>query len=253
MSKLAELSKETQKLFRMVADDVGIDADAGQWVAVDFYNQGIGFDAEFQVAEVDHQQAASYNRLIGQISEADANWRSSAVKPETLVQTARVAQLATSGETVRLGIIEESAPIQWRPLAKDRAAAILDYFESWVEYRGMLQGIIHSLHKESAPPYFSLRDLASRALVRCVYEQKDYAQVYRSLERKDAVVLVSGWMKAKRIDRSVDYMRVERIEPTKPVNADKLREFFGSAPGWTGDLTTDQFIENVRRDTDDDE
>ena len=63
MSRLAELSGETQKLLRMVADDVGITSTGGTWIAQDFYNQGLGFDAEYQLAEVDDPEVIGYMRV----------------------------------------------------------------------------------------------------------------------------------------------------------------------------------------------
>jgi hypothetical protein len=256
MSKLADLSRETQKLLRMVAEDAGLVAADGTWVARDFYNQGVGFDAEYQFADVDPDEAVRYTHLMDQITvvDRDTNWTVRGVRAATLVQSARVATLASEGETVRLGLYNGVPDkFEWRPMRKDLAAAILEHYESWVEYRGMLQGVIHSLHKESNPPFFDLRDFATRALVKCIFKPEDYEIVHKALERKTGVVLVSGWIRAKRLDKAIAEIRIERIQPTKPINAQQLRDFFGSAPGWTGDLSTDQFIDLVRGTDDGDE
>lgn len=248
MPKLARLAEETQKFLRLVAEDLGIDTD-GTWVAQDFYNQGIGFDAEYQIADIDQPQVDAYIHTIDAVMSVgpERHWSVPRVRPQTLVQSARLATLAADNETVRLGLYNGDTPaVEWRPLTKDRAAAILQHFEDWVTYRGMIQGIIHSLFKESQPSYFDIRDLASGDLIKCFYQPAMYSEVYEALERKDAIVLVGGWIRARRSDRKIADVKVEKIKPTKPLNEAQLRAFFGSAPGWTGDLTTEQFIERAR-------
>lgn len=248
MSKLADLARETQKLLRMIAEDVHLDEAGGTWVAQDFYNGSLGFDAEYQLADVDIDQVHAFLHTVDQVAtaERETNWNAQHVRPATLVQSAKLATLAEEGETIRLGWMNGSPAVEWRPLKKDRAAAILEHFNAWVEYRGMLQGRIHALYKESNPAFFELRDFASGTLVKCIYKPNHYDEVYRALERRDAVALVAGWIRAKRLDRSIAEIHVERIQPTRPVDENRLREFFGSAPSWTGDMTTDQFIDSVR-------
>lgn len=252
MSKLAELSKETRILLRMLASDLGCDTPEGTWVARDFYNQGVGFDAEYQLADVDQAQAAQYVHAVDLLATVNSasKWAVPGVRPETIVQSARVATIADDGEMVRIGLHNHGRVVAWRPLEKSRAAKIIEYYEEWVEYRGMLQGVIHTLYKEANPPSFTLRDLASTELVKCIYPPDDYERVYRSLADKQAVVLVSGWIRARRLSRKISEVRVERLEPTKPLNEAALRKLFGSAPGWTADLTSDEFIDAIRRDYD---
>jgi hypothetical protein len=262
LSKLSALAEESQKFLRMVAEDVGLNPNAGTWVAKDFYNQGIGFDAEYEMADVDYDQVSTYLHAIGSIAtvERESKWVVKGVKPLTVLQSARLARLADVGETIRIGTFDipddypDAPPVlHWQPLRKERAEAIIEYFMDWVEYRGMLQGRIHNLFKEANPPYFSLRDFASGDLVRCEFAEGIWSDLHKALERKTAVVLVAGWICAKRVDRSIAVVKVERIEGTKPLSRERLLKFFGSAPGWTGDLTTDQFIESIQEGDDVDE
>ena len=217
MSKLAELAAESQKFLRMVAEDAGVDPNAGTWVAEDFYNQGVGFDAEYQLADVDAEQVASYINALEGIAAAqrETNWSVKGVRPLTVLQSAKLATVAESGEAIRIGLhpanADASERVDWRVLPRDRGTAIVDYFQESVEYRGMLQGLIHAIYKESNPPHFAFRDFASGALVNCEFTSGIWNDLHRALERKDAVVLVSGWIRAKRIDRSIDVMRVEKI------------------------------------------
>lgn len=249
MSKLERLSKEAQKLLRSLSHDLHI-PEEGTWVAKDFYNQGVGFDAVYETSEVDELQVEQYTHALDQLSTVDASshWRVTGVSPRTLVISAQLAKLAEDGETVRIGLYNGEAPaVTWKPLIKSRAEAIIEFFSEVVQYRGMLQGVIHSLFKEADPPYFVMRDLASRDLVKCEYTPDLYESVYRALENRRAVVLVAGWINTRRSDKAISSFKAERIQATRPINQKELEAFFGSAPGWTGDLTTDDFIESMRR------
>jgi hypothetical protein len=252
MSKLSALAKESQQFLRMVAQDVGLNPNEGVWVALDFYNQGLGFNAEYQYAEVDHDLAATYIHAIDGISSVGPvnNWHVPGIDPLTIVQSARVAQLADEGETVRLGLLRGDE-VEWRPLTHEKAAAVIEHFDAWVEHRGMLQGVIYTIYKEASPPYFTLRDYASRQLVRCEFEPLQWEALHKALTKKDAAVFVGGWIRTRRVDREIASVKVERIQGVRPLNRQELTAFFGAAPGWTGDLSTEDFIEQLRRDGDD--
>lgn len=250
MLKLVELADQAQKLFKAVAEDVGLGAVEGVWVAEDFYNQGVGFNSSYKFTDVDPEQVAQYLHAIDTLSRLNSQtgWRADGVKPQTVVHFARLARVARDGETVRLGFLDDDDIVrEWRPLEKPQAEAIIEHYEAAVEYRGMLQGRIHSLYKEVNPPYFTLRDFASSELVRCEFKPSEWAALHKALARKDGVVVVAGWVRAKRLDRSVEVMRVDRIKDVAPLDRDELSGFFGSAPGWTGDMATDEFIDVVRR------
>ena len=247
MSKLERLSSEAQKLLRYLAEDIRIPAD-GTWVAKGFYNQGVGFDATYQGSAVDALQARTYlQSLDNALTVGDEqNWTVAGVSSRTLIQSAALAKVADEDETVRLGLSTGDDNLHWRPLAKSRAHAIFEHFNNVIDYRGMLQGVIHAVFKEADPPRFKLRDRASGDLVDCEYDPELYGELHAALKQREAVVLVTGWIHAKRSSRSVESLQVERIEAVPPMNRQELEAFFGSVPGWTGDLTTDQFIKSVR-------
>lgn len=257
MAKLAQLGHETLKLLEMIAQDIGARADEGFWRAQDFYNQGVGFDAVYELADLDLQQVREYNHAIDAIATVrpENNWMVPGLRQQTVAQAAQLAKLAEVSETIRLGIYEseDAALPEWKPLKKDVAVSMLDYFNEVIEYRGMLQGVIHALYKESTPPFFKLRDFQSGELIQCQYRPQQYDQVYRALERRNAVVMVAGWICTRRLDRTIVTLKVDKIQATTPLNEEELRSFFGSTPGWTGDLTTDQFIESMRNEFDGDE
>ena len=247
MSKLERLSKEAQKLLRALGDDLGIPTN-GTWVAQNFYDQGVGFDASYQNSDVDALQAERYIHVLDQTLTVnqEKDWTVSGVSTKTLIQSARLARVAGEDEIVRVGLSNGAPTVQWRALAKSRAHALVEHFDNVVEYRGMLQGVIHNWFKEAEPPYVKLRDLATGELVDCEYEPSQYDDVHKALHRQEAVVIVAGWIHAKRSTRTVESLRIERIKASDPLSQSDLEAFFGASPGWTGDLTTDQLIDVVR-------
>jgi hypothetical protein len=244
MSKLERVSREAQKFLRSLGDDLRI--PDGTWIAQGFYDQGVGFDATYQASDVDELQVDQYLHTLSSVLTVgkDRNWAVPGVSAKTLLNSAALATVAGEGETIRIGIANGEPAIEWRPLIKSRAQAIVEYFDDAVTYRGMLQGVIHSLYKEA--DYFDLRDLSSRDLVKCFYEPVQYQDVYAALARKNAVVLVAGWITTKRSTRVITDLRVERLKATDPLVKADLESFFGSAPGWTGDLTTNDFLKSAR-------
>ena len=105
---------------------------------------------------------------------------------------------------------------------------------------------MHSLYKESEPPYFDVRELSSQQIVKCIYRPENYLQVVELLKSKDAVVLISGTIKARRIDRKIEEIRVEKMRSTEPLSDDEFSRLRGSAPDLTGDMSTEEFIESSR-------
>lgn len=96
-----------------------------------------------------------------------------------------------------------------------------------LEYYGSLQGKIHSWYKEAKTPYFDLRELATDRLVKCYYTEKLYRNVYEQMKDRDNVVHVSGDIKADRVERVPEEIKVVRIDNYEPLSKEEFEEFFG--------------------------
>jgi hypothetical protein len=97
-------------------------------------------------------------------------------------------------------------------------------------------------------PYFQIREFGSDQLIRCYFEMRLYAEVHRALEHANAVVHATGEMRLDRARRAVDEMHVERLDRVEPLSDDEFHSLFGSAPEITDDVTTAEFINNIRSD-----
>jgi hypothetical protein len=124
---------------------------------------------------------------------------------------------------------------------------LLESLQTHIDYHGMVQGIIHSLFKESHPPHFDLRELATERLVRCYYGPPQYARVVKALKARDAVVLVSGQIRASRVARRIEALQVERIDVAARLTREEAARLVGAAPNMTGKLSTSAFIDRQRR------
>jgi hypothetical protein len=82
----------------------------------------------------------------------------------------------------------------------------------------MIQGIVHSLYKESEPPYFDVRQLSTQQIVKCAYPADKDRQVVELPTKKEAVVLVSGLIKARRLDGKAEEVRLERCGALIPLS-----------------------------------
>jgi hypothetical protein len=251
LDQLGKVAVETQKLMRMLAGEAALDSGAGYWLARNFHESHLTFDLEY-IGEADEIQVRKYNQTIMAID----GFRRGAplnVSPQLVRQYALVADSFEPGESIRFGLFQNgegsgapTAPVDWCEISKHESAALLDRIEETVDYHGTVQGIVHSLYKESNPPYFDLRELVGGRLIKCLYTSDQYKQVVNLLSRSDAVVLVSGMTRASRSDRKIEYVRVERMEASKPLSPQRFRRMIGAIPDFTGELSTSDFLARIR-------
>jgi hypothetical protein len=252
LQKLAIVADEFQRFLRMIAEDVGYESLKSGWQAVDFYNGSVGFDVEY-TGQTDEDQVRIYTRAVRRVTAYDPRGPNAqaltGVRKDTVLQYAKVGGHIDPIETINLGFFTDgdSEPDEWQSLSKSTAIAMTETLDKIVEYRGMVQGIVHSLYKENHPPYFDVRELSKQDLVKCFYSPEKYRQVVELLRNKDSVVLVSGTIKARRIDRKIEEVRVERLRAVDPLSPEELRRLQGAAPNLTGDLSTEEFVDQIRR------
>ena len=73
-----------------------------------------------------------------------------------------------------------------------------------------------------------------------------YQDIVRLLKDKDAVVCVSGMIKANMADRRIEEIHAEKFGASEPFTDEDLEKFFGCAPNITGNQSTQQFIRKIR-------
>ena len=168
MSKLGDISKQAEKFLRLLASDVKIVGKAEEWLAVNFRNGSVSYDAEFQ-GEITVGELDAFNRNLEFLADYDpeAEGLNGLVSPATALEFARIGTVIDPDEVIGLGIYgrERSKP-KWRWISYAKTAEIRAQLETPVPAYSSVQGIIHSLQKEVRRPFFRVRELATDALAK---------------------------------------------------------------------------------------
>jgi hypothetical protein len=248
MEKLGEISRQAEKFLRSLAADVKLTVKKGEWLAVNFENGSVSYDAEFQ-GEVNEGTARAYLNGLRFVADydADVEGTNGIVTDATLLEYARIGQIIDPDEVIGIGLYDGRSPKpKWRTITYNKTSQIRGQMEAPISSYGSVQGIIYSLIKEADKPNFRLRELATDHLVRCYYTTDQYPQVYTALRERSAVVHVSGNLTLDRITRTVTIMDVDRIDQAEALSGADFERFFGSSPLLTGDMETEEFIELAR-------
>jgi TonB family protein len=111
LDKLASVVEETRKFFHLLAEDVHIDAERGEWMASDFDTESLNFTAEYSGAVTADQARAFGAAFAGATS----------LRRSTIAQFTRIADFLAEDELVGFGLYQtdqETEPSEWRCLSK---------------------------------------------------------------------------------------------------------------------------------------
>jgi hypothetical protein len=246
LAQLTDIADETEKFLRYLAEEVGVRAQRAEWLARNFENGSCNFDIEREVLTTD-DQARDFNGKIEYINRLKSERRrlNGEVRHRTLVQFTRIARALGPHEKVTLGLYrpgtEEGEPYRKVPLTKREAELLSGHLAEEVTYHGSLHGEIHDV--SIAECWFHLRPTGAEDLVRCDFRNALYAQVMKACEHRHARVYVSGAITARRVDRQISKVRVERIKAAPILSDERYQAFFGADSNYTGDLTSEDFAE----------
>jgi TonB family protein len=111
LDKLASVVEETRKFFHLLAEDVHIEAERGEWMASDFDTESLNFTAEYSGPVTGDQARAFGAAFAGATS----------LRRATIAQFTRIADFLGEDELVGFGLYQEDAetePSEWRCLSK---------------------------------------------------------------------------------------------------------------------------------------
>jgi hypothetical protein len=249
LDKLAEVSSKTDQFLRSLANDVSLTMKKGELIAVRFENGSVAFDIEF-IGIAEERQVNVYNSTLDKVVNYGVfpHMDLGPVRPQTLASYAAIADPIAADEKIEIGIYENGTNTpRWNILSKQVSKQILEDLRP-IEYEGGIQAIIHSLVLESGKPSFKARELSSESLITCYYSEALYNDIVETLQSRYAVVHVIGTIWASRITKQIEEMRVDKITKAPVMTASELERLWGSAPNLTGDLTTEEFLHQIRDD-----
>jgi hypothetical protein len=119
LHKLASVVTESERFFQMLADDVHIQKERGEWLAFDFDHESLNFTAEY-VGPVSAEQVGAF---------ANAFSGTSSLRRATIAQFTRIADAIGEDELIGFGLYhsdQEIEPGEWRCLSRRDALRISD-------------------------------------------------------------------------------------------------------------------------------
>jgi uncharacterized coiled-coil protein SlyX len=131
--KMASIVDEAQKFFRMLADDVHIGKDSGEWLGFDFDNKSLNFTAEY-VGPVEPAQIREFYAAFEGVT---------LLRQATIAQFARIAGAIEEDELIGFGLYQndqETEPSEWRSLSKRDALRIVEEIRLLLDRTGAGEG-----------------------------------------------------------------------------------------------------------------
>ena len=237
LSKLGDISRQAERFLRALAADVRIEGKAEEWLALNFRNGSVSYDAEFQ-GEITPAEVDAFNRNLEFLADYDPETEGAngLVSERTALEFARLGTIIAPDEVIGLGIYgRDSTRPKWRRISYAATAEMRARLEAPVLAYASVQGIIHSLQKEARDPFFRVREMATEALVSCYYPTRLYGDIIEALRERTTVLHVAGDTEFDRTTRSIVKLHVDRIDKSRMMSSEEFEQFFGSAPDFTGD------------------
>ena len=119
LHKLSSVVQEAEKFFQMLAEDVRIEKDRGEWLAFDFDNESLNFTAEY-VGPASAEQVQAF---------AAAFDGTTSLRRATIAQFTRITDAIGEDELIGFGLYHadhETEPSEWRCLSRRDALRIAD-------------------------------------------------------------------------------------------------------------------------------
>ena len=252
MGKLGEFSTQMERFLRSLSADLGIDAQRGKWLAKNFTNESVAFDGEYAdfVDDAISQKALAALEGLSGPSPLGA-FNSGYVGYSTLAEFAKVGKLLDPDEVYYIGLYRNGdAQPDWKSVSHTQTAQLRKLLETPVTTIGSVQGIMYSWHPGATQPFFQVRELITKELVRCEYEDRYYDQVHQAMESQNVTVHVYGRIQWDSVTNAIIKVLIDDIEATEPLSASEFNQFFGAAPEYTGEFSTAEYIEWLRGDGD---
>lgn len=250
LNQIVDIGREVERFLRYLAEDAGVTVERKQWVARQFENRSVRFDVEAPV-EIPDEVVAVFNRKFDYVATFNPEKQSldGGVRHQTMLQYAKAAGALAAHESMSFGLYKPKAdkPFEYRKLSKLRALDLHQRLTETIRVKSTVQGTIHNLGIEEH--YFTLRERKSGHLVRCDYPEDLYDEVHAAASNPDSLVYARGLVTFRRVDRLVEAVKVDTIKAA-PALPDVFNKLFGQHPDYTGDLSTQEFIERSWGDDD---
>lgn len=234
MAKLGQIAEQTEKFLRTYVNDLGLKAKTGDWIAADFKNSSVEFQAELP-QEVSAAVAQIFSDGLEVLADFDpeSEGLNGRVSEAAALEYSKIGALIDPDEIIRMGVItpHKRSP-HWRDITFTTLNTIRRGLEQPISSHGAIQGIVHAWFKEAREPHFQLRELATDDLVRVYYHDRMYDAVARAVQERSTTLMVEGEVRYDKVSRRPLELRAEEIKSLSMMTSVEFLELFGSAPNF---------------------
>jgi hypothetical protein len=232
MAKLGKIAEQTEKFLRTYANELGLNARSGDWLAADFKNSSVEFQAELP-QEVSPAVAQIFSNGLEVLADFDPENEglNGRVGEASALEYAKIGALIDPDEIIRMGVISPNgrAP-RWRDITYNSFNRIRRTLEQPITSHGAIQGILHAWFKEAKEPHFQLRELASDDLINIYYDDRMYQQVAEAVKERSTTLMVEGKISYDKVSRKALEMRARRVNAMSMMTPTEFESVFGCAP-----------------------
>lgn len=245
VEKLADIAKEAERFLECFSADMQL--GKGDWIAEKFRNGSVIFDLVY-AGEAENAALQTSVKALKHMADPKTKVEDLGfgLSKTTFLQFARMASPIETDDAIGIGIYNSRPRPKNYTLSKQRAIQIEKQIMQRVEQYGSVQGTITALFKGEKSTLWIVEKLTNRRIV-CTYAPHLYKKIYTLLEDRDSLVNAEGWMTI--INGEIEKLAIKTIDILEAYRDGDLEKLFGSDPDFTGDLTTEEYIDEIRRET----
>lgn len=237
LTKLGKISEQTDKFLRALSKDCQIETHPGEWLAANFKNGSVEYDAEFQ-GDVNPGAAQMFSRNLELLIDFDPEREGLNIElsDSTMLEYARIGSLIDPDEAIDVGIypVRGGNP-KWRQISYNTTSSLRRQIEAPLPSYGSLQGVMHSWFMQAREPHFQMRELSTDSLVSVFYPIELYKEVAQAVQERTTIMVVNGNLLFDRSTRAPTELKADKIELVEMLSGSEFEEFFGSAPNFDWD------------------
>lgn len=240
MQKLAKIAEETEKFLESFAADVNLSKI--EWLADNFENGSVIFEVHY-AGIADPNLIALGKKALAHVINPKTTFEALdfGISQQTLLHFAKIAHPLDIDDYIGIGTWNGDSKFHMEKLTKERANQIEQQANQLLEQYAGFQGTITALFKENNSCW--LVDYLTGKRVVCHFKPAQYSKIWKLLERRDALVNVEGWYLTKGSEK---WLRVQEIRELPEYQDGDIDKFFGCDKSFTGDKTTEEFLEDLR-------
>jgi hypothetical protein len=192
LEKLATIARDTAKFLTSLSVDLG-DPEA-EWIADNFKSGSVCFEVQSRreiKSEPQMWRNAMHAVMANDFSDDILNVR---IRPETRARFFDISKALPEGDSAAFGICEngDESNVEWHRLDKQFASEASTAVAPKNNSHGEIQGIVHAFFKETKSPKLVIRELSTRNLIDCFFDETMYQHAVELLRDKDGVIFVEG-------------------------------------------------------------